>query len=203
MNYKRYGKFNFFDYISTWFAIVFMLALAAIGYLVNVSYYLLIIPLLYSMIMLWSIYLSNSERFFISDDTITIIQGRKKQKVSIPSEPILVVSYADVCPPLAMRMSYGNQTYMLKGRYAISILQKMPLETALVRLHQNYTRKYTTSTVKACFDEYLYVYSFVGDQEIVDKLLANRKCQIIIPETLRNQIAIDLHQTNAHIDTGY
>ena len=203
MKYRRYGKFRFRDYTSAWLVIVFLFVLVVVGFLTDTQFYLLIWPLLLLMIMAWSIYKPNSERFLISGDTITIMQGRKKQKVSIPSEPTLVVSYADVCPPLAKRMSYGNQTYMLKGRYAISILQKIPLETALVRLHQNYTRKYTTSTVEACFDEYLYVYSFLGNQEILDKLLADRNCQIIIPETLLNQVSIELHQINVHIDTGY
>lgn len=203
MKYRRYGKFRFSDYISAWLVIVFLLVLVVVGFLTDTQFYLLIWPLLLLMIMAQSIYKPNNERFMISGDTITIIQGRKEQKISIPSEPTLVVSYADVCPPLAKRISYGNQTYMLKGRYAISILQKIPLETALVRLHQSYTRKYATSTVEACFDECLYVYSFVGNQEILDKLLANRNCQIIISETLLNQISIDLHQINVHIDTGY
>lgn len=202
MKYRRYGKFHFRDYTSAWFVVVFLFVLVVVGFLTDTQIYLLIWPLLLLMIMAWSIYKPNSEHFLISGDTITIMQGRKEQKVSIPSEPTLVVSYADVCPPLAKRMGYGNQTYMLKGRYAISILQKMPLETALVRLHQNYTRKYTTSTVEACFDEYL-VYSFVGNQEMLDKLLSNRNCQIIIPETLLNEISIDLHQINVHLDTGY
>lgn len=202
MEYKRYGKFRFRDYTSSWFAIVFLFVLVVDGILTDTQFYLLIWPLLLLIIMAWSIYKPNSERFLISSDTITIMQGRKEQKVSIPSEPTLIVSYADVCPPLAKRIGYGNQTYMLKGRYAISILQKITLETAFERLHQNYTRKYTISTVEECFDEY-YVYSFVGNQEMLDKLLANRNCQIIIPETLLNQISIDLHQINVHIDTGY
>ena len=52
-------------------------------------------------------------------------------------------------------------------------------------------------------DESLYVYSFVGDQELLDKLLANKNCQIIIPETLLREISIDPRQINVHIDTGY
>ena len=201
--YRRYGKFRLRDYTSAWLVIVFLFVLVVVGFLTDTQFYLLIWPLLLLMIMAWSIYMPNSERFLISGDTITIMHGRKKQKVSIPSEPTLVVSYADVCPPMAKRMGYGNQTYMLKGRYAISILQKIPFETALAQLHLNYTRKYTNSTVEERFDESLYVYSFVGNQEMLDKLLANRNCQIIIPETLLNQISIDLHRINVYIDIGY
>lgn len=203
MEYRRYGRFRFRDYLSAWFAIVFLFAVAVSGFFADIQFFLTIWPLVLSMIMAWSIYKPNRERFSIFGDTITILQGRKKKKVTIPSEPTLIVSYADVCPPLAKRIGYGNQTYMLKGRYAVSILQKIPLETALKRLHQNYTRKYAISTVEASFEEYLYVYSFVSNQELLDKLLDGRNCQIIIPETLLNQISIDLRQKNVHIDTGY
>ena len=203
MEYRRYGKFHFSDYASAWLSIVFLFVLVVVGFLTDTQIYLLFWPLLLIIIMIWSIYKPNSERFLISSDTITIMQGRKKKKVSIPSEPTLVISYADVCHPLAKCISYGNQTYMLKNRYAISILQNIPLETAFERLHQNYTRKYTNSTVEAYFDERLYVYSFVGNQKLLDKLLTNRNCQIIIPATLLNQISIGLHQINVHIDTGY
>ena len=202
MKYRRYGKFRFRDYTIAWFAIVFLFVLVVDCFRTDTQFYLLIWPLLLLMDMVWSIYRPNSERFLISGDTITIMQGGKKQTVSIPSEPTIIVSYAAVCPPLAKRIG-DYRAYMLKGRYAISILQKIPLGTAFERLHKNYTRKYTNTTVEACFDEHLFVYSFVGNQEILDKLLSNRNCQIIIPETLLNQISIDSHQINVHIDTGY
>lgn len=201
--YRRYGKFCFRDYISSWFAIAFLCILVGIGVLTEIQVYLLIWPLFLISIMVWSIYKPNSERFLIVGDAIIVIQGGKKHELSIPSEITLIVSYADVCSPLAKSVSYGNQTHMLKGRYAISILQKIPLETVFERLHQNYTQKYTNSIVEACFDEYLYVYSFVGNQEMLSKLLANRNCQIIIPESLVNQVSIDLHQMNVHVDAGY
>ena len=203
MKYRRYGKFYFSDYISTWFAIAFLFVLVVDGFFTGIQLYLLIWPLLLIFIMTWSIYKPNREYFWISGDTITIMRGKKKHTVSIPVEPTFVLSYADVCPPLAKRLRCGNQTYILKGRYAISILQKLPLETVVERLHQNYTSKYMTSTVEECFNENFYVYSFVCNQEILDKLLSNRNCQIIIPESIGNQISIDLQSVKVHIDTGY
>lgn len=201
--YRRYGKFCFRDYISAWLAIAFLFVLVIVGLLTETQVYLLIWPLLLILIMAWSIYKPNSECYLISGDTIITMHGRKQQEVSIPSEATLIVSYADVCTSFAKHISYGNQTYILKGRYAISILQKMPLETVFKRLHKNYTYKYTNSTVEACFDEYLHVYSLVGNEEIWNKLVDNRNYQIIIPESLLNQISIDLHQINVHVDTGY
>ena len=203
MMYRRYGRFRFYDYISSWLAIVFLFVLVVICFLTDTLVYLFILPLLVLIFMVWSIYEPNGERFSISDDTITITKGRKKQNVSIPSSPTLVISYADICSSFAKRVSYGNQTFMLKGRYAISILQNTPIEITLAQLHSNFTHKYTNTTLEVSFDENQYVYSFVGNQEILDKLIANRNCQIIIPESLLNQISIDLHQVNVYIDNGY
>lgn len=201
MNIRRYGKFKFCDYISAWFAITFLFVLVVVGFLTDTQFYLSIWPLLLIVIMALSIFSPNNESFLLSGDTIMIMKGKKKQKVSIPPEATLIVSYADVCPTFAKRISYGNQTYILRGRYAISILQKMPMETILEQLHRNYTHKYTNSIVESCFDE--YVYSFVGNQELLDKLVANKKYQIIIPETLLKQISIDINRINLHIDSGY
>lgn len=202
MNYRRYGKFNFFDYISAWFAIVFMLVLVAIGYLIDAPYYLLIIPLLFSMIMLWSILSPNRERFLISGEVILKIHGKYKRAIQIPNNPILVLSHADISSSFAKQISHGNQSYLLKGRYTVSILQNMPLETVLDALHQNNAKKYTTTTVELTFREGQFVYSFVCNQELLEQLVANLACRIIIPETLLQYVDIDLHQ-NVFLDYGY
>lgn len=203
MEYLRYGGFRFSDYTSAWFAMVFLFVLVIVGFLTDTPFYLLIWPLLFSVIMAWSIYKPNRERFWISDDTITIIQGVRKQKVAIPTEATVIVSYADVCPPLARRVSYGNQTYMLKGRYAVSILHKMPLETVLGCLHRNYARKYTTSTIEFCFDEWCHVYSFVCTQELLDQLLTKGYYQLIIPESLLERVSINHNTASVYVDAGY
>ncbi len=202
MEHWRYGKFRFRDYISSLFAIAFMLVLVVIGFLTSTRFTLLIGPLAFLVIMVWSLYIPNRERFSISGDIITTIQGRKKRGIVIPHEPTLVVSYADVCLQFAKGINCGNQTHLLKGRYAVSILRNMPLETALKQLHQKYMRKYTNSTIEAVFDDYQYVYSFVCNQELL-QLVTHRSCQIIIPETLLHQLLIDSSQANIFIDTGY
>ena len=204
MKYKRYGKFRFYDYISTWLVIIFLLVLVVTAFLINAQFYLLFFPLLLILSMVWSVYRPNSEHFLIYGNNISIMQGRNKRTVSIPNEITLVVSYADICPPFAKHIGcYGNQIYMLKGRYAISILQNIPLKTVFERLHQNYTQKYTNTTVEECFEKHLYVYSFVGDQELLDNLISKYNCQIIIPETLLNKVSVDLRQENIHVDAGY
>lgn len=203
MEYHRYGRFSFGDYISTWFAILFMLILVVSGFLTHVQVYLLIWPFVFSLMMVWSIYKPNSERFTISHDIITVICGRRKKQIEIPNEATLILAYADICPPLAKHVSIGNQTYLLKGKYAIVILQKLPLETVLEGLHPPFARKYTSSAIEEWLGENSFVYSFVCDQVLLEQLLTHRECQVIIPESLLGYVSFNHSKVNVHIDIGY
>lgn len=203
MEYRRYGKFSFGDYKSALFAIPFMIFVGIGGLLTDFPIFLSIFPILFSIIMAWSIYQPHRERFSVCGDTIVIRQGQKEREVKIPSNPVLVVSYADLCPTIAKRFSSGNQTYLLKGKYAVSILQKMPLETALERLHPPHLRKYTSSKIEELFDEHYFIYSFVCNQALLDELLINRDCQLIIPKSLLEHVPIDYRRADIHIDTEY
>ena len=104
--YRRYGEFRFRDYISAWFAISLLLVLMVVGVLTEIQVYWLIWPLFFILIMGWSIYKPNSECFLIFSDTITVVQGRQKRNITIPPEATIILSYADVCPPLAKRIGY-------------------------------------------------------------------------------------------------
>lgn len=203
MKYRRYGKFRFSDYTSSWFAIILISFLILIGIFTNTKFYLLIVPLMFLGIMVWSIYKPNRECFSISGNTLIIIQGRKKQSIDIPYNPTVILSYADLCPPIAKRIGSGNQTYLLKGRYAVSILQNVSLETVLSRLHKNHVFRYTATMVEECFNEQQYIYSFVCNQELLQKLLANKTCLLIIPESLMKMVSVDLNSKNVYIDKCY
>lgn len=204
MNYHRYGKFRLSDYTSAWFASTFMFVLVVVGLLMDEKIHLLVWPLIMSVVVVWSVLRPNMECFTLADDRIIVKKDRKRKEIDIPPALTLIVSYADVCPPIAKRIgSIGNQTYLLKGRYAISILQKMALEDALERLHQKNVRKYTMSTIESFFDDHSYIYSFVCEQSLFDKLIGNRECQLIIPESLLDKLFVDPSAVNVHIDTGY
>lgn len=114
-----------------------------------------------------------------------------------------VVSYADICPPLAVRTVVGNQTHILKDKFAVSILKEMPAEVALEILHRNRAQKYTNSNIQTVFDDYRYIYSFVCDQSLFDELIANRECLLIIPESLIGVISFDQNTINVRIDSGH
>lgn len=113
-----------------------------------------------------------------------------------------MVSYADVCPPLTLRTAIGNQTHILKDKYAVSILQKMPLGIAIEALHRNQIHNYTTSIVQRVFDDCRYIYGFVCNQSQIDKLIANQNCLLIIPESLQEKLSVDQSIVDVHIDFG-
>ena len=91
----------------------------------------------------------------------------------------------------------------MKGKYAISILQKMPLDEALKALHSNYIQKYTNNTIETVFSDCRYIYSFVCCQSLLDELLTNRKCLLIIPESLSKVISFEPSIENVYIDLGH
>jgi len=155
------------------------------------------------IIWLAAISVPHCELFSISGDSITVYFGRQTKSIQLPAELTLIVSYADVCPPLAIRTAVGNQTHILKDKFAVSILQKMPVELALETLHRNHIKKYTTSRIRTVFDDYRYIYSFVCDQFLLDALIADRKCLLIVPESLSKVISFESSIENVYIDPGY
>ena len=133
MKYRRHGKFCFFDYISTWFAILFLLVLIVDGLLTDLPLYLLIWPLLLTMIMVWSIYKPNSESFLISGDIIVIMQWRKKQKIYIETQGVCIVENIVQLPTgKNEKVSY----YVLKSLFDPSNVAYIPVEDHKVVLRE-------------------------------------------------------------------
>lgn len=160
--------------------------------------------MIYSVAWVWLILSPQLEQFVIDSDIIISRFGRKKHTINLPNELTLVISYADICPPFAVRTAIGNRTHILKGKYAVSILHKLPLNIALEKLHSNYVKTYTTSTIQRVFISHQYIYSFVcDDQSLLSRLIMNKQCQLIVPESLRDQISVDLHPINTYVDIRF
>ena len=202
MNFRRYGSFRITDYWSAWIGIVFLCVISSVGIYRHEYALLCLFSIAFAIFILLSIVLPNREKFSISKDEIIIKRGKEVRKIVLPTNPILIISYADVCSLLDKKVSYANQTYRLKGRYAISILRNMPLELALKRLHQNFARQYTLTTIEVEFDRDDYIYGFVGEPILLDWVLADREYQLIIPESLKDQLEIR-EQKGVYIDYGY
>ena len=203
MEHRRYGEFQFNDYCASWVGIATLLIFAVASLVLNMHCMFAVFPSLYAIIWTWTILAPNIEKFSISSEKIIVKKGRKKEEIPIPSKLCLVVSNVDICPPLAIRTPIGNETHILKDKYAVSVLQAMPLEDALMGLHRNNMHKYTTSTIQRSFDDCRYIYYFVCDRVLLDKLIDNRECQLIIPESLLERVPINRGKVNLHIDVGY
>lgn len=72
------------------------------------------------------------------------------------------------------------------------------METAFDTLHRVYVKKYTTGYIKNIFDDYRYIYSFVCDRELFDMITSNRKCLLIVPESLSSHLLFDSNVENIY-----
>lgn len=200
MEYRRYGKFRFNDYTASWIGIAILVFFSVASIIFKLPTWYAILPGIYAIIWLLTILMSNTESYSISENKFLAKKGSKIKEIEIPSEITIIVSYADICPPLAVRTAYGNQTHILRDKYAVTVFQIMPIDFIIECLYRGYIKKHTTSTVRRSFDEYRYVYGFVCVQEVMDKLIANRNCLLIIPKSLQDKIFIDASCTNVNVE---
>ena len=203
MKYRRYGKFRARDYISAWLVIAFLLVSIIVGLLTDTAFYWLVIPFLGTLMMLWSVVEPNRECFSVSNRIITSFKGKKTEKLEIPSSPILVFSRADICASSIKNICFGNQSYWLRGRYAVSILQHVSAETALQCLHRNHAKAYTNTSIECTFEVNQFVYSFVCDQVMLNEWIYSEKCKLIIPESLIDKIRVHTSKIDVYVDKGY
>lgn len=200
MEYRRYGAFHLSDYRGSWAVIAGYLTFAIVDSIAEGSILFIVIPIIFAVIRLWSIISPNCERFSIDGSVITARKGKRVEKITIPAEITLVISHADISPPLSVRTPYGNETHILKDKYAITILSETRVESILERLHQYCLKsKYTTSIIEYMFG-FQFVYSFVCDQELLVNVMQNRECSIIIPESFVEKIPIIKQASNVYID---
>lgn len=189
---KKYGKFYLRDYWSGWFATCIFVTMVFFGLFFDLPSYLLVFPMLFAVYFPISILIPNQECFFIENNNIFIKKLKKVKVLPIPDNCIIIIAYADFLPLGADRFATANKTYMLSGRYSISILPNNSFEYVLDKLHMKYLKKYTTNTVEGIFNNYFdSVYSFVCNDEQLNEFIMGRECKIIIPETLMHKIHIN------------
>lgn len=203
MRNRRLGKFRFGDYYTSWVSIVILLLFSTASIVLELPFLFVFFPSVYAIIWIGAILVPHCEQFSINSDSISVFKGKQTKKIHLPTELTLIVSYADICTPLTIRTAVGNKTHILKDKFAISILQKIPVEIALETLHQNRMQKYTSSSIRNSFVEHRYIYSFVCEQFLFDALIANRKCLLIVPESLSKVISFESSVENVYIDIGH
>ena len=200
IRYRRYGNFRFWDYGVSWIGIGILLLFSAVSLILDLSFAFAIIPIAYVVVWLWCILAPQNEHFSINGDLITVYKGKNAYNIAIPKEIIVVISYADICPPFAVRTAVREQTHILKGKYAVTVLRTMPLDDTINALHRNHLQKYTMSTIQQSFGGNTLVYSFVCNQELLNQLLFNRSCSLVIPSSLAGSVTVD--QNITYIDTA-
>jgi DNA-binding cell septation regulator SpoVG len=198
---KRYGKFNYSDYIESWIAVLCLIVFTIIWFFNNFYLYALI-TLGYSIALLIAVIAPNQERFIMCKHQIRVIRWKKEHFISLPSELTVVISYVDICPPLAKKTAVGNTTHVLKDKYAVTLLQKLPPEEVLIRLHSTYVKHYTTSMMTDLFNS-MFIYSFVCDDLLLRNILTDHCCTVIVPDSLMEQVHIDYTCASVHIDNGH
>jgi hypothetical protein len=57
------------------------------------------------------------------------------------------------------------------------------------------------STIRNSFDDTRFIYSFACDQSLLNRILENRKCSMIIPQSLLEEISINTSVVDVYIDT--
>lgn len=203
--YKKYGRFHIKDYLSGWIATFVFVVAVGCGVYTDMHILLLAIPTLLVFYFPASIIIPNLEKFSVNDDVITVQKNTKTQQFTIPENCVIVVAYADFCPLFADKFQSGNHTYMLNGRYSVTILHNISLDFVLSKLHYKYARKYTTTIVENSFNnESDLIYSFVCTNEQLEDLIKNRECRLIIPESLKNIVQIkNTDSATIFYDEGY
>ena len=209
MNY-RYGKFSFSDHIIAVIGSVILCGMG-IGSLIlrflkisNVSYVYGIGVIVVCFVWNMAILIPYAERFRICNDTI-ITQGLfRTEKVDIPDDISIVISYLDNSTHLARRSAahVSPQVFILQGKYMVSILKRVPMPTLLEKLHSPLVNPYTNSTVMDSFCSE-FIYSFVWNQMLLDQIIQNRNCSIVIPKSLSGRLAVNTSSAEIIIDDGY
>lgn len=200
MKNYRYGGFKLVDNLRTMIEIVVLLIFSILSVVLDVSYVLSSFAALLAVTCMWQMLRLHIEQFVLQKDSIIVYAGKKTRTINLPTELTLIVSYADVCIPLDAPMFFKHGVHTLNGKYSISIIQKMQLNSALEVLHRIHVKKYTTSVIRHAFEGDQLIYDFVCDQHILNRLIQNRKCLLIVPKTLKNEIDINSCTTEVYID---
>ena len=205
MKHYRYGKFRFWDFTGSWFAILVYLTLAVGVLTLDIAPFLLIVPVLGMTIRLWTIISKLTELFSVIDGTILVTKGLRNDEIKIPDKCTIVLSAVDVCPsPLVARTAMGYQTHILKGKWAATILRPADVEMVLEELHRGYAKQYTTCMIEQRFYGHNHVYSFVCDEALLFEIRKTTKAVIVVSEAISKYLSTELVEApDVFLDVGH
>ena len=204
MVYRRYGKFRIKDFKHIGTIMLIYALFAAAGTLFKISLELVLIPLIGVLaLLLYAAYLAF-EKIALYENKIVIKNLLGKRELILPNELVMILSYADMSAPFTTHYAYGDSSIsVLPGKYAITLLSNMPIETVVSQLHDgNLISRHTATSVKLSFKRSDFIYSFVCDQHALNTLL-DKKGVIVVPESLLNIFDIKGRSMSVYVDEGY
>ena len=196
MEFNPYGKLCWKDYKFTLASIGGFVLLAIVNLALSLPLLYSIFPLAFAIIWTILIVRPHMERFAVGDYSIYEHQGKRTHEILLPSNIVLVISQADI------RDTFSVQSYLLRNKYAVSLLHSDPLEEVLQILHANRAKKYTISSIEAASTHSL-IYSFVYNEYAFTQILKHGVSKVIIPESLVNQIDLSAFECSVFIDEGF
>lgn len=145
----------------------------------------LLLSVLCAMMLAYSTVAPHLERFELRNGLIKVQKLRRCREIAIPPEAVIVISDADINTILANRNQLGLELGLntLSGEYAVSILEAMPPEIVMEKLHKLNTKRYTNCLIEDLFS-YQFIYSFVCDEDSLNNLLSDFNYGVIVPASL-------------------
>lgn len=136
-----------------------------------------------------------AEWYYIESNTIHVKKLGKEYSINIPADSVLVISLADV------HELFGHQSFLLSEKYAVSIIDKLPIQTVIDGLFDGYSSqyRYTNSTIERTLSSN-FVYSFVFDKNDLERVLTDSKCDIVIPKSILDTNGLTNYTTHIYLD---
>ena len=194
---SRYGRFNINDYVLY----IIMSGLMFVGGLISLVLtevkWIGVFVMIASIFWVIEMLLPYREKFSIHTDKIKVRVGKRERYIPLPKRLIIVISLTDI------REKMGNQSYVLNGRYSLTLLENLSAEEFLQRYRATKASKYTTSVLEEKFNHH-FLYSFVYDCSVMKQLLAGCEYTLIAPKSIADILSDDIDDTiHLTVDTQY
>lgn len=203
MRNYRYGGFRLRDNIWTITGITVLWIYVIISRILEVSYAFTLLAAFLATICMWQLIRLHMEQFTLQENAIISYIGKNTRIINLPSELTLIVSCADVHIPLDAPAFFRPVSKVVKGKYSISILQQVQPSYAINMIHNVQVDKNAMSIIRRIFDGYQFIYDFICNQHMLEQLIHNRTCSLIVPKSLMDEVNIDSMDVNLIVDEEY
>ncbi len=183
-------KFEIQRFLSTFIILTFLILL--FGYFLFTSgdietVIVLIILVVFSIGYVVLIIINHTESYIVEKGKIITKRGRKTAVLSIPKECILIISYADNGPGVILHNPARSIFGTIKGVYTVSIINSSNINELKDKIEKSLYRMLTPELIKGLFSS-RYIYSFALDYEVLNELVLQTYCTILVPKEILTEI---------------